>query len=177
MKPFKINVLHIAMGALAAASIVAGCNGSGSGAGVSALGQAPTSKFHSIHRLDQFVSTKVKVFNQENGTLTAAGNVPACWTVSPPPIPTVSASPGHSPVITETYDTTCSANTPSMSLEYTLFSPYTCVFTTMYNASGTFSYSQMGLGPEDNCLVTPAPSGDNYDEKFVYTIILGAGPH
>lgn len=43
MKPFKISTLHIAMGALAAASIVAGCNGSGSGAGVSALGQAPIS--------------------------------------------------------------------------------------------------------------------------------------
>jgi hypothetical protein len=45
MKPFKINVLHIAMGALAVASIVAGCNGSGSGAGVSALRQAPTRSF------------------------------------------------------------------------------------------------------------------------------------
>jgi hypothetical protein len=175
MKPVKVNALHVAMGALAAASVVAGCNESGSGAGVSALAQAP--KFHSIHRLDQFVSTKVKVFNQENGTLTAAGNVPECWTASPSPVPTVSASPGHSPVITETYDTTCAANTPSMSLEYTLFSPYTCVFTTTYNASGTFSYSQTGLGPEDNCFVTPAPRGDNYDEKLVYTVILGAGPH
>src|SRR5580704_13444428 len=106
MKVIKVNAFHIAMGAVAAASIVVGCNANGSGVGLSPSSQNPSSRSHSV-RSASLVSTTVKVFNQENGTLTSTAVVPSCWTVSPSPIPTVSASPGHSPVITETYDTTC----------------------------------------------------------------------
>jgi hypothetical protein len=176
MKVIKISAVQIAMAALAAASIVAGCNGSGSGVGLSSSAQSPTVRSHSIHRADQYVSTTVKIFNQENGTLTGTAVIPPCWSVSPSPIPTVSASPGHSPIITETYDTNCASHV-GVELDYNLFANYTCAFTTNYNPSGstgTFVYSAMGLGPEDNCAATPAPSGANYDEKFIYTIILGA---
>jgi hypothetical protein len=173
MKLVNVNAFHVALGAVAAAAIVAGCNANGSGVGLSPSSQIPSS--HSV-RPASLVSTTVKVFNQENGTLTSAAVVPSCWTVSPSPVPTVSASPGHSPVITETYDTTCASHT-GIVLKYTLVAPYTCDFTTTVNPSGsaqTFSYSAMGEGPEDNCYATAAPSGANYDEKFVYTVILGA---
>jgi hypothetical protein len=175
MKPVQLKPLHVPMGALVSAAIIAGCNSAGQSiAGVSPLGQQPSSRSQSIRRAD-LISTTVKIFNQENGTLTSAAVVPSCWTVSPSPIPTVSASPGHSPVITETYDTTCASHIATV-LKYTLVAPYTCDFTTTVNPSGSaegFSYSAMGEGPEDNCFATAAPSGANYDEKFVYTVILG----
>lgn len=57
-----------------------------------------------------------------------------------------------------------------MSLQYTLVSPYTCVFTTTYNASTqSFTYTQSPLGPEDNCFATAKPDGSG---RFVYQIIL-----
>lgn len=171
MKTARKNALDLAMAAVAAAAVIAGCNSSGSGAGLSPTSQTSYSRAHSIRRQDM-VSTTVEIINKENGTLTGTATIPSCWTVSPSPIPTVSASPGTVDV-TETYDTTCAAHAP-VSLNYTLFSDYTCVFSTNINASGTantFTYTQTALGPEDNCFATAKPNGNG---KFIYEIILGA---
>jgi hypothetical protein len=174
MKPAQKNALDLAMGGLAAAAIIAGCNSNGSGVGFSSASQTSEVRKHSIRRQD-LLSTTVKIFNQENGTLTGTAAIPSCWTVSPSPIPTVSASPGTVD-LTETYDTTCASHSP-VSLNYTLFSDYTCVFSTNINASGTantFTYTQTALGPEDNCFATAKPNGNG---KFIYELILGPNRH
>jgi hypothetical protein len=174
MKLARKNALNLAMGVVAAAALIVGCNSNGSAVGLSPTSQTSYSRLHSIRRQDM-VSTTVKIFNQENGTLTGTATIPSCWTVSPSPIPTISASPGTVD-LTETYDTTCAAHSP-VSLNYTLFSDYTCVFSTNINASGTadtFTYTQTALGPEDNCFATAKPNGTG---KFIYELILGANRH
>jgi hypothetical protein len=170
MKRANKNALDLAMGALTAVAIIAGCNSNGSGVGFSSPSQTSVERGHSIRRQD-LLSTTVEIINKENGTLTGTATIPSCWTVSPSPIPTVSASPGTVD-LTETYDTTCASHTP-VSLNYTLFSDYTCVFSTNVNSSGTtnaFTYTQTALGPEDNCFATAKPDGTG---KFIYEVILG----
>jgi hypothetical protein len=171
MKPARKNALDLAMATVAAAAVIAGCNSSGSGGGFTSVSQTSAAHGHTVGRQD-LLTTTVEIINKENGTLTGTATIPSCWTVSPSPIPTVSASPGAVD-ITETYDTTCAAHAP-VSLNYTLFSDYTCVFSTNINASGTantFTYTQTALGPEDNCFATAKPNGNG---KFIYEIILGA---
>lgn len=119
----------------------------------------------------QDLSTAVKVFNHEETTITGVVPVTPCWSVSPYPLPSASASPGHTPKITETYDTGCPTGNNSITLQYTT-TGVTCNFQTTYN-SGSAGFTYAAYGYSGNCLYTPAPPSDDYNEKFIYGRILG----
>lgn len=161
MKQRRPSKAQVTVVLFAAASLIGGCN--------SGNGTVPGTSQIQTHRVRQqtLVSTTVKIFNDENLTITGTSTLPSCWTVSPTPIPSVGPN-GHSGIITETYDTTC-ASGAGVVLEYSL-GTYYCDFTTQYQ-SGGFNYQAMGN--DGNCYATPAPSGASYDEKFTYGIILG----
>lgn len=165
MKASKATVSRAALVLFAVAAFVAGCN---NGSGTMPGATVTSNQAYRVHRLAS-ASTTVKVFNEETASIVGTTPVNTCWTVSPSPLPTASAD-GHTPIITETYNTTCVANLTTVTLQYTVDN-VTCNFTSTYEPGGTFTYT--AFGSDGNCSATPAPSGSNYDEKFTYGLILG----
>jgi hypothetical protein len=169
MKMRRVNALQWTVALIVATALIVGCNsGSGSPFASPQTGAAQSHRFRSL--TDE--SATVQVINKENETIVGSLVTPApCWTISPSPVPTVSASPGVSPIITETYNATCTvANSNTVVLQYSFGDGYAiCDFYTTWSASG-FSYN--ALGNQGNCRNQTPSSGAAVDQDFIFGIIL-----
>jgi hypothetical protein len=177
MKTRKLTAYQCAMTLVASAAVIAGCDsGSGGTAGSFQASSQNASQGH-IRPLSIMTTTVNIVNNNTEAVSYVAPAVPfPCWTVSPSPPPSIAPSGGVSGVITESYNTGCSSNTPTMNIQYTA-GPFNCNFYTNYVAGvgggGTFSYSASGY--DNNCYATPAPPGSGYNEQFTYGFLFDNG--